>query len=383
MNPREFVRLAQRLMACPAAPFHEAGVRAVVEVICAENGLACRRDRFGNVIVRLGSARSGRPLVLAAHMDHPGFEIVRPLGKGRWRARFNGGVPDSYFRPGTPVRLLPGAIPARLGKRLGRTKEFEIHAMGGVRGHRRELADFYPTSVRPVSSAAMGPSFAVWELEDFGVRQGKIYGRSCDDLVGVAAILATMIELKRVGAGVHVIGVISRAEEIGFQGALTVAEAKLLPKNSLVVSLETSKELPPAKMGRGVILRVGDRTSIFDSTAMRFLGEVAAGLQARNSRFQFQRALMFGGTCEATAFQEFGYQTAAVCVALGNYHNCHPQGRVAAEYVSLPDACAMADLLVEAARRMRAFDQLTARLPKRLRTFLREARRKLRRHDRC
>lgn len=365
MNPREFVRLAQRLMACPAAPFFEAGVRAVVEVVCAKNELDYRRDRFGNVIVRLGNATAGRPLVLAAHMDHPGFEIVRPLGAGRWRARFNGGVPDSYFRPGISVRLLPGATPARLGKRMGKMKEFELHSAAAAQQH------------------APHPAFAVWELEDFAVRDGKIHGRSCDDLVGVAAALATMIELKRAGDRVHVIGVISRAEEIGFQGALTVADARLLPKNSLVVSLETSKELPPTKMGRGVILRVGDRTSIFDSTAMRFLGDVAADLQAKNGQFQFQRALMFGGTCEATAFQEFGYQTAAVCVALGNYHNCHPQGRIAAEYVSLFDACGMVDLLVAAARRVRAFDRLTAQLPKQMGELLKGARRNLRRKDRC
>jgi putative aminopeptidase FrvX len=136
-------------------------------------------------------------------------------------------------------------------------------------------------------------------------------------------------------------------------------------------------------MDRGVILRVGDRTSIFDSTAMRFLGEVAAALQAKDRTFQFQRALMFGGTCEATAFQEFGYQTAAVCVALGNYHNCHPEGRIAAEYVSLSDGCGMVDLLVEAGRQMRAFERLTAKLPRQLNALLKEARRNLGRKGRC
>ena len=221
MNPKEFAGIARRLMSCPAAPFYEAGVRAVVEFICTENGLTFRRDQFGNVIVRLGSASAGRPFVLAAHMDHPGFEIVRPLGRRRWIARFNGGVPDSYFHPGIPVRLLPGDLPARLGKRFGTEKQFEVIAS-------RIDLDHQPQ-----------PKFAVWELEDFAVRRGKMHGRSCDDLVGVASVLATMIELKRARARVHVIGVISRAEEIGFQGALTVADAKLLPGNSLVVSLET------------------------------------------------------------------------------------------------------------------------------------------------
>src|SRR6185295_15601887 len=103
------------------------------------------------------------------------------------------------------------------------------------------------------------------------IRRGQIHGRACDDLGGVAAILATLIELKRRRARVNVIGVISRAEEVGFLGAMAVAAAKELPKNSLVVSLETSRELPGVKMGEGVILRVGDRTSIFDSAGMRFL----------------------------------------------------------------------------------------------------------------
>ena len=363
VNQKEFAVIAGRLMACPAAPFHEAGVRDVVEEICAEHDLPCKRDAFGNVLVRLGNATAGRPLVLAAHMDHPGFEIVRPLGERRWAARFDGGVPDNYFHAGIPVRLMPGAIPARLGRRLGEGREFEV------------IASRINLTEKP------RPKFAVWELEDFDVRDGQIHGRSCDDLVGVAAILATLIEVRRQRCKAHVIGVISRAEEVGFQGALTVAQAKLIPKNSLVVSLETSKELPPAKMGHGVILRVGDRASIFDSTAMRFLGEIAAGIQTRRSEFQFQRALMFGGTCEATAYQEFGYQTAAVCVALGNYHNCHPRGRIAAEYVNLSDACGMVELLTEAAQQMNAYTKLTAKLPTRLKALLKEARRNLK-HER-
>jgi putative aminopeptidase FrvX len=358
MNPKEFTGIARRLMLCPAAPFHEAAVQAEVERICQEHGLAYRRDWFGNVIVRLGRSSRGRALVVAAHMDHPGFEIVKPSGRRRWIVRFNGGVPDSYFKSGIPLRLLPGSGRARLGRRVGKPKEFEVEVSNNAPG--------------------IEPRFAVWELEDFARRDGQLHGRACDDLIGVAAILATLIQLKRNLVRGQVIGVISRAEEVGFQGALTVAQSKLLPRDSLVISLETSKELPPAKMGGGVILRVGDRTSVFDSTAMRFLGEIAAGLQLKDRSFHFQRALMFGGTCEATAYQEFGFQTAAVCVALGNYHNCHPKGRIAAEYVSLADACGMVRLLVEAAGRLRQFDEITAKLPTRLNELLDEARRNLR-----
>jgi hypothetical protein len=156
-----------------------------------------------------------------------------------------------------------------------------------------------------------------------------------------------------------------------------VAASRHLPRNSLVVSLETSREMPPVKMGRGVIIRVGDRASTFDATATRYLCEIAGELSANDKSFHSQRALMSGGACEATAYQEFGFQTAAVCIALGNYHNCGQRGQIAAEFVSMADACGMVQLLVEAARRMPAYSKLVGRLPSRLQGMLRAARQAL------
>lgn len=372
MNSDQFCDLAERLMRCPAVPYHEAAVRAEAELICAQHGLMFERDTFGNLLVRLETTAEPRPLVLAAHLDHPGFEILRAPSAQPWRARFHGGVSNGYFRPGIPLRVMPGAKPATLGRKLNREKEFEIHPTP-VAGRQKSRL---PPEPRPSPAAA--PLFAVWELEDFAVRRGRIHGRACDDSIGVAAVLATLIDLKSRRAPVNALGLISRAEEVGFQGALAIAAGKRLSPNSLIISLETSRELPPAKMGRGVILRVGDRSSIFDSTATRFLSEVAQGLAKKDPSFQVQRALMSGGTCEATAYQEFGYQTAAVCVALGNYHNCAARNQIAAEFVSLSDACGMVRLLVEAARQMPAYPKLISRLPKRLNRLLKTARKRLR-----
>lgn len=357
----EFVEIAARLMREPAIAYHESFVWTVVEAICDEQGLACETDRWGNRLVRLTTGAARRPLVLAAHMDHPGFEIVKRLGQQRWKARFLGGVGDSYFKPGVKLRLKPGDISARLGRRLGKGKEFEI------------VGEVTQQDMRSAS-----PTFAVWELEDFALQRGQIHGRACDDLIGVAAILTSLIQLKRNRAKVNVLGLISRAEEVGFQGALCAADDGLLPKDALVISLETSREIPPVKMGRGVVIRVGDKASVFGSRATQFLTEVAGDLQKRDASFKFQRALMSGGTCEGTVFQEFGLETAALCVALGNYHNCGPRNRIAAEYVSRFDAEGMVALLTRAARRMGDFDKLTGRLNRRLAKLLREGQRRLR-----
>jgi putative aminopeptidase FrvX len=374
MDRSHFCQIAARLMRCPAAPRHEAMVRAAAEQICAEHDLPHLRDKYGNLLVHMQTDRTCRPLVLAAHMDHPGFEILRALTPNCWLARFLGGVPDSYFHPGIPVRLMTNGLAAVLGPRAGKNKEFELHLNSGRSSSRQAARSCRTSKIRAVThSIRIRPAFAVWELEDFALRRDQIHGRSCDDLIGVAAILATLIELRKAKARVNVMGVISRAEEIGFHGALTVAASRRLPKNSLVISLETSRELPAVQMGRGVIIRVGDRTSVFDPAGTRFLTEVAGLWAGKDRHFQFQRALMSGGTCEATAYQEFGYQAAAVCIALGNYHNCGEGGQIAPEFVSISDACGMVDLLVEAARQMRSYSRLVCKLTARMAALSKKA----------
>jgi endoglucanase len=358
MNPSPLVQLAGRLMKVPAAPFHEHAVRDEVERICAENGIGVERDPFGNLLMEFKRGRVKRPLALVAHLDHPGFEIVRSLGKRRFHARFLGGVGPEYFRLGTRVRLMPGRESARLIRKRRAEKEFELGTDMAVEAQ---------------------PAFAVWELEDVAVRGGKIHGRSCDDLIGVAAILSTFIETAHGDGPAWLVGAITRAEEIGFGGALSLARSDTLPRNALVVSLETSKELPGVKMGDGVILRVGDRSTVFDSDATRFLHEVALGLAGEDRKFKCQRALMGGGSCEGTVFAGAGYQTAAVCVALGNYHNCGPGKRIREEFVSLPDAKSMVRLLRAAAVRMNRFPNLIGKLPARLEKIRRSTAGRLRR----
>jgi endoglucanase len=93
-------------------------------------------------------------------------------------------------------------------------------------------------------------------------------------------------------------------------------------------------------MGDGVIVRVGDRTAIFDDAATAALCQAAS-----EEKVPFQRCLMSGGTCEATAYQLYGYRSAGLCVALGNYHNCGPNEQIAPEFVSVADVEAMVRLM--------------------------------------
>lgn len=286
---------ARAILAQPTAPFHEQAVRAEIErQLDLLPHVTVDRDAFGNVIARYQRGPAKPRFAFAVHMDHPGY-----VGE-----KFLGGVPEAYRAKQPPTRNF-GA-------------------------------------------------FSMWDLPEFELREDRIHSRACDDLIGCATVVSMFQELERTGAEASCYGIFSRAEEEGFVGAIHLAKAGLIPRDLTVVSLETSSERGgPVKMGDGVIVRVGDKTSIFDSAETAVLSALA-----KLHALPFQRALMSGGTCEATAYALYGYRTAALCVALGNYHNCGPDLTIAPEYVALSDYAAMTRLCVAAATALEIPDPL-------------------------
>ncbi|MBM4415175.1 MAG: aminoacyl-histidine dipeptidase, partial [Chloroflexi bacterium] len=101
---REIVR---GVVSVPTAPYLEGGVRAYIRAFAAERGLACVEDAYGNVYVTYRRGRAGRPLVLGAHMDHPGFVVATRRGR-TLELEFRGGLDAAYGR-GEALRLYPAA----------------------------------------------------------------------------------------------------------------------------------------------------------------------------------------------------------------------------------------------------------------------------------
>jgi putative aminopeptidase FrvX len=292
MEKQRLLALTRGVLEQPTAPFHEEKVAAHIWHLLRKcPHVSLRRDPFGNIIARYARGKKKAQYAFAAHMDHPGW--VRQLGK--WK--FLGGVPRQFLSS-------------------GKRKEFG--------------------------------SIAMWDLPACKIRGDRIYSRACDDLIGCSAIVATFKELERTKAQCSCLGIFTRAEEVGFVGAIKLAQSQLIPKSVTVISLETSAERSPAKMGNGPIIRVGDRRSIFNSAATAELVQIAT-----DRKIKFQRCLMDGGTCEATAYQLYGYRTAALAIALGNYHNCVPvrtrrsrdgRYRVGSEFVSIIDLAGLVKL---------------------------------------
>ncbi len=148
---------------------------------------------------------------------------------------------------------------------------------------------------------------------------------------------------------------------------------KLLRKTDRIIAIECSAEQPYAPIGDGVIIRVGDKTSIFNSSLTYFLTQQAEALAKHSKRFKFQRALMPGGTCEATVYDAYGYTAAAVCIPLGNYHNMDRiKKKIGPEYIAVRDWQWMVRLFVYVAMTAEQYSTDNTELKKRIeKRFLR------------
>ena len=339
----EFLR---GLGSCPATPFFEDLPAQYITEALRRAGVDYRHDEFGNIVAHVPAAAesSGPPVAFVAHMDHPGFEVVEIEGAGAV-ARAMGGVPAASLVKPVPVFVL-----APDGTRVPGVTEVHEDTVDpndrtsdrlvGVRLDRR--VDLEP------------PLPVLFDLADFALDGETIRMRAVDDLAGCAAILALLERVLREGPATDVYGVFTRAEEGGLFGARLMAEAGRLPKETIIVSVESSAVIPGVSQGAGPVIRTGDALTTFDSEAERALTAAVASIRRREPEFKAQRQLMSGGVCEATAFSSAGYAVTGVAFPLGNYHNAtttipDPEGGVAEEYIEVADFLGGVELLAEAA----------------------------------
>ena len=346
-------RLLHDLCNLPTAAFREDAVIAYVETWAKKRSqIKLLKDRWGNRLLTLKGSKPRLPrLVLVAHMDHPAF-VVQNYEDGRIFAEFRGGVSADHCE-GARVRFFDEEGIER-AIRIGET----------VAGERGRLTGAWFKSRQPIEQGTIGMFDAGSSRES----RGLFHSRACDDLAGVASALTALDQLRRKPPESTVCVLLTRAEEIGFIGAISaVKEGKLLKADDRIISIETSMEQPVAQIGKGVVLRVGDYTSVFHSGLSYFLAQRSEELAKRNKSFAFQRALMPGGTCEGTVFDAFGHIASAVCVALGNYHNMdRAKKQVGAEYISIDDWRNMVELFADVARKLHEFSGNQQALQKRL-----------------
>lgn len=349
------LEILQSLCSVPTAPFAESRVADfVAKFVRQRKKLVLSRDRFGNLLIQLRSPSRLPRWVFTAHMDHPGFVAQKMVDNRRLSAAFGGWVKVEFVR-GAKVRFFDGNRQITGVVSSASVADYDQRAVP------------HEVIVRvsgPVSPGSPG----MFDQGEGRIKAGKFFCRCCDDLGGAAACLAMLDPLCARPPKAPVAVLLTRAEEEGFIGCIAACQYRtLLRESDRVVAIECSSEQPAAPQGRGVIIRVGDRTSIFDSALTYFLDHQAQALNKRDVSFAHQRALMPGGTCEATVYNVFGYTAASLCVALGNYHNMDvKRKRIGPEFIDVKDWTNMVKLFIQVAAHGHEFEPGHEMLRKRI-----------------
>lgn len=368
MNPSSYNPFFFDLLTQPTAPFRESAVVTKVIQELARHAVPHFLDPSGNVIVGAASREdylkltqhsvqspqasqaSEEPLRLfIAHMDHPGFHGCRWRSPTELEIKWHGGSPTLHLE-GAKVWLASQTSPLGLGQWLGQgtLTQPTLHKSGKAlssavvhleNGTTEKADQLFPNAAQLFGG--FGFRAPIWQENDL------VYTKAADDLVGVFAIVSLAIQLWKEGPPSPpspFLGILTRAEEVGFIGALAHFELGWLQQAKrplLCVSLETSRTLPGAEIGKGPVVRLGDRFTVFSPEALSILSEIAQTVLPN----AHQKRIMDGGTCEASAATVYGFPSIGISVPLGNYHNqsieggpdAAPPNGPAPEFVHLQD----------------------------------------------
>lgn len=339
-NPTESVLL--ELTAIPTAAGHEDRVQAYLDRWLKKRArsVTWKRDKLGNLLIRRATKNRKPPILITAHLDHPAF-VVRSVEGRTLTMEFRGGVMPPYF-DNARIEIFDDddcAHNARITSLNTETKPFKTVEAQLTR-----------------TSETIAPGhIGRWKLPKPSISGGRLRTHACDDLAAVGAALLAFDRIRKRKGTEHVGLLFTVAEEVGFIGAIEAAKNGLIPKRSRLICLENSRSFPESPIGGGAIVRVGDRMSIFDPDLTNQISDLCLEEHKRDPNFTWQRKLMPGGACEATAFGTYGYQSTCLCLPLGNYHNMSDIDRVQAgkgpakvqrEEIAISDAESLIRMLI-------------------------------------
>ncbi|MEN9723175.1 MAG: hypothetical protein RJB38_1161, partial [Pseudomonadota bacterium] len=335
--------LLENFLSTPTAPFREDQIQALVEDTLVEAQVPFFEDPYGNILIgaksqadylKILKKKSSEPVLLCiAHMDHPGFHGVEWRSPTELAIQWHGGSPVRHLE-GT--KLWVSVRGAHGYADSGTLHDVQLHAHG--RAIDRALIRFNESSVYSHFAKAPRSIYGGFQFRaPFFVENDCYYTKAADDLVGCFAILSVARELygkkklsRKRSQGPAFLGLLTRAEEVGFIGAIEHFEKgwhRKAHREVIAVSLETSRTLPGAEIGQGPVVRLGDRKTVFHPGYTQVLSMLAAKhLPATAPSQRHQRRIMDGGSCEATAATVYGLPAIGISVPLGNYHNQGFQG---------------------------------------------------------
>lgn len=247
-------------------------------------------DKLGNVIAfKKGRARSGKRVMLAAHMDEVGFMVKSIEDNGTLKVATAGGI-DTRVLVGKHLIVGKDKIPGILAYKpihVQREDYRKIPKLDDLN------IDIGAKDKKDAQKYVNVGDYAMFDTQ-FEKNGNLLKGKAFDDRFGCYAI----IELLKKSYKNDLYAVFTVQEEVGLRGA-TAAAYDVMPDYSIILEGTSAAEFPEKKdladfpkMGHGVVLTISDRT-MFAGKGMR---EAAERTAAKNKvKYQYKQP-MIGGT---------------------------------------------------------------------------------------
>jgi endoglucanase len=247
-------------------------------------------DPLGNLIaVVKKKAKSGKKVMLSAHMDEIGFIVAHIDARGFARVQPFGGV-NPLACVGERVRFADGRQGV-LGLDARRDDPNKIPALS-------ELFIDVGASSRADCPLRVGDAAGFWRpLEELGER---VVAKSLDDRIGVAILIETLRALKRTPHEVAFVFTVQ--EEVGLRGA-GVAAFGLEAELGIAVDVTRTGDTPngvrmEVNLGGGPAIKVRDSQMVADPRIKDLLVR-----RAGEAGLAVQLEILEAGSTDASAMQ--------------------------------------------------------------------------------
>lgn len=252
---RDLIGMCRTLSGIAAPAGNEDRMTAAVAEHLRSAGLAPVVDRLGQVAVSFGGSAEGPVVLMSAHLDELGLTVRALDEDGMLRIHRLGGIPE---------RVLPGA------RLVVHTRGGDVLGVVGVKSHHLTPVEERYVA-RPATELYVDIGAATRaEAQDAGIRvgdpityrpswdellDGRFSGKSLDDRIGVAALLALVDRLQVEAPPMQVVVAFSAQEEFNVRGTLALV-ARYSP--DIVVNLDIAPAADtPDLAGQGTV-RLGD-----------------------------------------------------------------------------------------------------------------------------
>ncbi|MFN7181419.1 MAG: hypothetical protein ACK4NF_01905 [Planctomycetota bacterium] len=327
----EIEHILKNILSTPTSPFRENLVIKQITEYLNNLGAEITLTKHNNLIGKLGRKTGKRNLYFISHMDHPGF-LVQEEHSQKVILKVMGGVPvvAKNLKSIVEIDILTGERFIHPVKRL-------------IKKQKKLYIEVIPT--KKVKSE----NIFTLHLKDYIKKDNTIYAHRIDDLGGCAAQICALFFLTKykrdIDVNLHF--VFTRAEEVGFIGLVSLIKNGYLSRKDYYISCETSKCIPPIQFGKGVVLRLGDRAGLFEHQLTNALLNYYQK-KILLDKYPIQRALLDGGTCEATPLVVNNYLCSGFACPLGNYHNLNEKSNtIDEEFIDISDFTSYVNTIIE------------------------------------